>query len=86
MMAEYICNITERCTEYGSLTDYERRERIVRCCDCGHCHHIKRSETKGRYGTIPACDYYTCGRNGDYRYFGVDPDGFCAWGEERDHD
>lgn len=62
----------------------EIRERIVRCRDCSHCHHVKYGELRGRFGTVPAREVYSCGRNGEYRYFDVEPNGFCAWGEERE--
>lgn len=50
--------------------------QIVRCRDCKH------AIDNGKEGNA---DY--CGRpdgNGGYLLFGVEPDGFCAWGERRE--
>lgn len=62
----------------------EIRERIVRCRDCAHCEHVTYEELKGRFGTVPPREVYRCWRPGEYRQLDVDPEGFCAWGEERD--
>ena len=54
----------------------ERRERVVRCRDCKYaegdtrCTRFHEADQDG-YGHYPA---------------NICPDGFCAWGEERDHD
>ena len=69
-MAEYICEIRTRCTEYGSLTDHERRERVVRCIDCRHSEPLPPTMTERLI-----CNYH------DQEL--VEIDGFCAWGEER---
>ena len=71
-MAEYICDIKTRCTEYGQLTDYERRERIVRCCDC----------------SLYAEEDEECMRDPHHggRGWYMLPDDFCSCGRERDHD
>ena len=61
---------------------FERRERVVRCRDCAYA--VER-RTKSIIGTElvalicsgPIQGAYSEGEE-------VSPDGFCAWGEERD--
>ena len=71
-MCEYVC------TPYGLTIDgrnegeYDRRERIVRCRDCEH------AITSYRDG-LPRCAGPLV-----MEATLVSPDGFCAWGEERD--
>lgn len=51
------------------------RPSVVRCRDCRH------AIDNGKEGSA---DY--CGRpdgDGGYLLFGVEPDGFCAWGEKK---
>lgn len=67
-MAEYVCEVTERCTEYGALTDYELRERVVRCRDCAFY-----SDDIGGFCTLL-----------EFSHSNDMADGFCAWGKERD--
>lgn len=51
----------------------ERRERIVRCRDCmNHFSHLGST----------CCGYFSNFEDGYYVV--IAPDGFCAWGEERD--
>ena len=77
-MAEYVCEVTTRCTEYGALTDHERRERIVRCRDCRHAEHFE----SGLCGPFILCGHF----ESEGCKAMVEPDGFCKWGEERDAD
>lgn len=49
----------------------ERRERIVRCRDCKHTEPMPLSFS----------DRLICAYHDD---MAVEPDGFCAWGEECD--
>lgn len=82
-MAEYVCRITD---DYPGVPfdsdDYsgtlERRERIVRCRDCEHATGCRDTEM------------LDCAHFAQWDYYGdepgrwlVQPDGFCAWGEER---
>ena len=61
-------------------TDDERRERIVRCRDCVN---YRDNTLSGR----PICaKFLEAVGYSDYCYALVSPNGFCAWGEERDHD
>ena len=58
-----------------------RRERIVRCRDCEHAYEIDGTDEL-------SCLYfnqwdYSNDCPGEWR---VEPDGFCAWGEERGDD
>ena len=60
-----------------SVTDDERRERVVRCRECRHLDHYR----------LFTQEIYSCMRNADNNDDGsflVEPDGFCAWGERGD--
>lgn len=83
MMAEYVCELTDDYPDvpFGS-DDYsgtvERGERIVRCRDCRNA--VEHCDT----GLLD-CLYFA-----QWHYYDdqswqcpVEPDGFCAWGEER---
>lgn len=77
-MAEYVCELTSKLA-----TDLRarRRERIVRCKDCEHAYEIDGTDELN-------CLYFN---DWDYRNdcpdeWRVEPDGFCAWGEERGDD
>ena len=75
-MAEYVCEVRTRCTEYGSLTDHERRERIVRCRDCRHARRGEPLRCTRFFGIGDCLDVPVLAK--------VEPDGFCAWGRERE--
>ena len=70
---EYVCDMVD---DYSGTV--ERRERVVRCRDCRHA-------IEGRdAGTLDCMhfarwDYY----DDEPGHWPVEPDGFCAWGEER---
>ena len=72
-MAEFLCSFFK--SDIG--TELVKRERIVRCRDC-------------RYSFIGSLSGVTrCMRAADRYIYGfaclqVAPDGFCAWGEERE--
>ena len=74
-MAEYVCELTDDYPDvpFGS-DDYsgtvERRERIVRCRDCRYAEPMPLSFS----------DLLICAHLDD---MSVEPEGFCAWGEER---
>ena len=74
-MAEYVCELTDDYpgVPYGS-DDYsgtvERRERIVRCRDCAHWRRPTYRERSRCTGAMAFVE--------------PTPDGFCAWGRERD--
>lgn len=80
---EYVCELTDDCPGVGfGDDDYsgtcERRECVVRCRDCKHAYEIDGTDELN-------CLYfnewdYRNDRPGEWR---VEPDGFCAWGEER---
>ena len=76
---EYVCDLTDDYPGIGFGDDeysgtVERRERIVRCRDCKYaegdtrCTRFHEADQDG-YGHYPA---------------DICPDGFCAWGEERE--
>lgn len=54
----------------------EVRERIVRCRDCKYAEHYE----SGLCGPFILCGHF----ESEGCKAMVDPDGFCAWGEERD--
>ena len=58
----------------------ERRERVVRCRDCENYHDNTLSGRPICAKFLEAVGYSHSG------YARVSPNGFCAWGEERDHD
>lgn len=74
-MAEYVCELTDDYPDvpFGS-DDYsgtvERRERIVRCRDCRYAEPMPLS-----FSDLLICAYLDD--------MSVEPEGFCAWGEER---
>ena len=76
-MAEYVCELTDDYPDVSFYSDeysgtVERRERIVRCRDCKHA--IMSYQDRYPRCAGPMVKEATL----------VDPDGFCAWGEERD--
>lgn len=74
-MAEYVCELTDDYPDvpFGS-DDYsgtvERRESIVRCRDCRYAEPMPLS-----FSDLLICAYLDD--------MSVEPEGFCAWGEER---
>ena len=85
---EYVCELTDDYPGIGFGDDeysgtVERRERVVRCRDCKHGDAFLDSSS---YAGMLDCthfaqwDYY----NDDFGIWPVEPDGFCAWGSERD--
>lgn len=66
--------------EHGNTVATEqkayRRERVVRCRDCAHAYQ--------RGGGIYCSLFLRWGRNDNPVPLPVEPDGFCAWGSERD--
>lgn len=78
-MAEYVCDMTDDYPDvpYGA-DEYsgtlERRERIVRCRDCKHAAEL---------GHLCLMFAFNLG-NGTIIPPDVEPDGFCAWGRERE--
>ena len=83
-MAEYVVELTEKQT-----TDLRkvRRERVVRCRDCAHCHVVPDGSTafcdqlydKPDWG-LPAP--YTGSEPA--QMLEVGPEDFCSWGKERE--
>lgn len=72
-IVELLKSGTPPCLIAKRLREERRREEIVRCRDCFH------AIDNGVEGNA---DY--CGRpdgDGGYLLFGVEPDGFCKWGE-----
>lgn len=57
----------------------ERRERIVRCRDCKN---YRDNNLSGRPICAKFIEAVGYGHSGGY--VRVSPNGFCAWGEERD--
>lgn len=79
-MAEYVCDLVPDYPDVhydsdGYSGECIRRERIVRCRDCRHGY---------KDGTL--CTHFSMLDDDDLsiRPSIVEPDGFCAWGEERD--
>ena len=84
MNAEYICEMTDDYPDVPYDSDeysgtIERRERVVRCRDCRHAVGGFDTDTLNCLH-FEQWDYYD-DQPGDWP---VEPDGFCAWGEERD--
>lgn len=79
-MTEYVVDLTDK-----QITDLRkvRHERIVRCRDCKHGDPFCDSSS---YPGMIDCayfaewDYY----NDEPGHCPVKPDGFCAWGKERE--
>ena len=55
-------------------------ERIVRCRDCVHMHHVK--SWLGNY--VDECWLHASTETGALGKERVEPNGFCAWGKRRD--
>lgn len=55
----------------GDLGDIAIMHRLVRCKECRHMY-----EHAGACGIQLLCNLHTC--------FHVGPEGFCAWGDERE--
>lgn len=67
--------MSERIVDVYPEETAERFQEVVRCRDCRH------AIDNGKEGNA---DY--CGRpdgDGGYLLFGVEPDGFCAWGKRK---
>lgn len=79
-MAEYVCGVSTKYNPYGEFTDYELRERVVRCRDCRWCRTGNLSGTPVcmRLFELVEIDVPVSAR--------VSPDGFCWHGQERDAD
>lgn len=87
-MSEYIYGeVVVESRDYGAFkteivgTDY-RREKIVRCRDCKFAFEFEDGEDwpgKLDCARFSPWDYYEDGPG----HRPVEPDGFCAWGEER---
>lgn len=76
-MAEYVCEDMGLHAGGGTASvRWHRRERIVRCRDCKHAEHFE----SGLCGPFILCSHF----ESEGCKAMVDPDGFCAWGEERD--
>lgn len=78
---EHVCGFRTERDLVGDVHSYEVRERIVRCRDCEHAYEIDGTDELN-------CLYFN---DWDYRNdcpdeWRVEPDGFCAWGEERGDD
>lgn len=57
-----------------------KRERIVRCRDCMHMHHVKN--WLGDY--VDECWLHASPETGALGKERVEPNGFCAWGKRKD--
>ena len=70
-MGEYVCDCYEHGTgePWAHVGSSHVHERIVRCGDCCYC-----TDSPAWPGAFE-CDYINRG---------VEPDGFCAWGERED--
>lgn len=75
-MSEYVVDFGDKSSAFVGLAMAEAeshgatlKERIVRCRDCYWCH-----DSIAWAGALE-CDYISRG---------VEPDGYCAWGERRD--
>lgn len=70
-MGEYVCDCYEHGTgePWAHVGSSHVHERIVRCRDCTYC------TDSPAWPGANECDYINRG---------VDPDGFCAWGERRE--
>lgn len=83
-MAEYVCELTDDYPDVPFDSDdysgtLERREHVVRCRDCRHA--VEHCDTEKLDCThFSQWDYY----EDEPGHWPVGPDGFCAWGEERD--
>ena len=75
-MCEYVCIPYGLTIDGRNEGEYDRRERVVRCRDCVH----------GRKGEPLKCTRFLgIGDCLDVPVLAkVEPDGFCAWGKERD--
>lgn len=75
---ERVCGFRTERDLVGDVHSCEVRERIVRCRNCEHAYEIGGTDALN-------CLYFN---EWDYRNdcpgeWRVEPDGFCAWGEER---
>lgn len=78
---EYVCELTDDYPGIGFGDDeysgtVELRERIVRCRDCKHAECYE----SGLIGPFILCSHF----ESEGCKAMVEPDGFCAWGEQRE--
>ena len=71
VMAEYVCEVVTERELCGDVHHYVRKKRVVRCRECAF------SDYGGR-----RCNRFLDEFDGEPAL--VMPDGFCAWGEERE--
>lgn len=76
-MSEYVFEIDEGRADIYGYMPCERRERVVRCRDCGHAVLGFADGDDGR--AVIGCDRLD--RPTKRMIFNTEPDGFCAWGE-----
>ena len=97
-MAEYVCELTpdDPNVPYDS-DDYSgecvRRERVVRCRDCVHWRRPTDRERRERVVRCRDCVHWRRPTDrersrctGAMAFVEPAPDGFCAWGREREAD
>lgn len=73
-MAEYVCEITTESLPMGDINRYSHRERVVRCRNCEN--YIPAEDEDHDNGCALAYG----------GLFETNPNGFCAWAEERKGD
>lgn len=75
-MTEYVFRIDESHADIMGGMPCERREKVVRCRDCGRAYR--------RGGGVYCSCFLQWGSNDKPAPLLVNPDGFCAWGERKD--
>lgn len=77
---EYVIHVEDaktlyKYTDFPFPLDAYLKEEIVRCRDCDYYDHW---DACGPYKSKHVCGYW--------EYIEINPNGFCAWGERRNHE